>query len=96
MGVFTRDFLLINRRRTVQESAVKRWPGNHIPIFRKNVDALSELENLVNELVGSCSYAPAGFGRVGIRQHILDTLNERRRRIHKGHDYNKVIILKSF
>lgn len=49
-----------------------------------------ELDILVDELAEKCSYAPAGFGKPGIRQHILDTLNERRRRVHKGHDFNKV------
>jgi len=49
-----------------------------------------ELNTLVDELVDQCSYAPAGFGKVGIRQHILDTLNERRRRVHKGHNFDEV------
>lgn len=33
------------------------------------------------------------FGKRQIRQHILDCLNERRRQIRKGHDYdNKVCV----
>lgn len=55
--------------------------------FRKNVKALKELNELVVELAETCTYAPAGFDKRGIRQHILDTLNERRQRIHKGHNY---------
>ena len=82
------------RRRNVQERAVRRWPGNAIPIFRKNVKALKELNELVDELAETCTYVPAGFDKRGIRQHILDTLNERRRRIHKGHDYEKVYCFK--
>ena len=89
---YARSYYLffIHRRRTVQERAVLKWPGNDIPIFRKNQTALIELNALVDELPDQCSYAPAGFGKVGIRQHILDTLNERRRRVHKGHNFDKV------
>ena len=70
----------------MQERAVRKWPGNAIPIFRKNLTALRELNELVDELAETCT-----FDKGGIRKHILDTLNERRRRIHKGHDYEKVI-----
>ena len=52
--------------------------------------ALKELTESVYELAETCTYAPAGFNKGGIRQHILDTLNERRRRIYNGHDYEKV------
>lgn len=52
--------------------------------------ALKQLNELVDELALTCTYTPAGFNKGGIRQHILDTLNERRRRIHNGHDYEKV------
>ena len=64
--------------------------GNDIPIFRKNIKALKELNQLVDDLAETCTYALAGFNKEGIRQHILDTLNEQRRRIHKGHDYEQV------
>ena len=57
----------------------------------KNQTALKKLDILVDELAEKCSYAPAGFGKPGIRQHSLDTLNELRRRVHKGHDFNKVL-----
>ena len=40
----------------------------------KNQTAFMELDILVDELAEKCSYAPAGFGKPGIRQHILDTL----------------------
>lgn len=80
----------IKRRHTVQEHAVQKWPGNDIPIFRKNQTALKELNALVDELSETCSYAPAGLGKIGIRQYILDTLNERRRRVHSGHDFDMV------
>ena len=87
--------LAMYRRRSVQERAVQKWPGNAILIFRKNITALKELNELVDELAQTCTYVPAGFDKSGIRQHILDTLNERRRRIHNGHDYEKVYCFKS-
>ena len=82
---------LIHRKRTVQTQAALKWPGNDIPIFRKNQTALMQLNALVDELADQSSYAPAGFGKAGIRQHILDTLNERRRRVHKAHNFDKVL-----
>lgn len=85
----------MHRRRTGQEKAVQKWLGNNISVFRKNATALKELQDLVHELASSCTYAPAGSNKQGIRQHILDTLNERRRRIHNGHDYEKVCYLNS-
>ena len=86
----------MHRRRTVQECTVNKWPGNNIPTFRKNEKALKELEIFVDELAETCTYSPAGFGRQGIRKHVLDTLTERRRRIHQGHDYEKVHLPRTF
>ena len=76
-----------------------KWPGNNLPIF-KGAAAKEEnrkLEHLVAELVPDCNYSPASlpgvtFGRRGITRHVLDCLNERRRRVHKGHDYEMVIL----
>ena len=55
----------------------------------------NELDKLVAMLVADCSYCPPStpgivFGKNAIRQHILDTLNERRRRVHSGYDYESV------
>lgn len=52
---------------------------------------MKELEKLVSTIQERCSFEPAGFNREGIKQHILDVFNERRRR-RKGHDYNQVSI----
>ena len=52
---------LIHRRRTVQKQAVLKWPGNDIPMFRKNQTALMQLNALIDELADQCSYAPTGF-----------------------------------
>jgi len=74
----------------VREAANKKWPGNDIPTFKKKSAALKELEALVDQLEDECSYEPAGFDRRGIKQHVLDVLNERRRHTRNGHDYSKV------
>ena len=71
-GVF-----VMHRRRAVQERTVNKWPGNNNSIFLKNEKVLKELETFVDELAESCTYSPAGFGKQGIRKHILDTLTER-------------------
>lgn len=76
-------------------AAKKQWPGNCLPIFKGKETAGKELEELVNKLLPDCSYCPPSlpmveFGKNAIRQHILDSLNERRRRVHSGHDYESV------
>ena len=77
------------RGRSVKERAVQKWLENAIPIFWKNITALKELNELVNEWADTCTHAPDGFHESGIRQHSLDTLNDRRLRIHNGHDYDQ-------
>lgn len=37
-----------------------------------------------------CTFQPLNFGTEGIKQHILDVLNERRRHVRKGRDYTLV------
>ena len=64
--------------------------NNNIPKFKTNKTAVAELSQLVEELVAECSFPPLNFGRDGIKQHILDVLNERRRHQRNGHDYSKV------
>ena len=60
----------MHRRRPVQEKVVQKWLGNNIPVFRKNVTALKNREQLVEELAASCTYEPAGFNKQGIRQNL--------------------------
>ena len=74
----------------IRAAAIKRWPGNNIPKFKTNKTAVVELNQLVEELVAECSFPPLNFGRDGIKQHILDVLNDRRRHQRNGHDYSKV------
>ena len=79
-----------NRRKAVSQAAIQKWPGNTIPVFRKDLNATKQLDDLVESLAVECSFEPAGFNAHGIRQHILDVLNERRRKQRNGHDYIQV------
>ena len=56
---------------------MEKWPGNDLPVFRSDPAATQELENLVSTLEETCSFEPAGFNKEGIKQHVLDVLNER-------------------
>lgn len=78
------------RRKAIRAPTIKRWPGNDIPNFKKSKVAFDELNQLVEELIEDCYFEPLKFGRDGIRQHILDVLNERRRHIRNGYDYAMV------
>lgn len=76
----------------MSEAAIAKWPGNEMPNFKKDSAAKEELDKLVAEIAPTCSYEPAGFEKESIRQHILDVINERRRRHRNGHDYTQVIV----
>jgi len=78
------------RRKAVTNAALEKWPGNNLPVFKNDPAATKKLETLVSTLEETCSFETVGFNKEGIHQHILDVLNERRRRICKGHDYTKV------
>ncbi|KAJ7361956.1 hypothetical protein OS493_014604, partial [Desmophyllum pertusum] len=77
------------KRKAVTNAALEQWPGNDLPVFKNDKAATEELETLVSTLEETCSFEPAGFNKEGIKQHVLDVLNERRRRIRKGHDYTQ-------
>ena len=66
------------------------WPGNDLPIFRGNSSSQAKLNDLVKELKGTCS--TKYFDEESIRQHIIDSMAERRRAIKKGYDYEKVYL----
>ena len=76
------------RRNKVSKSAKLAWPGNDILIFRGNKENTSKLDNLVKELKQACS--SRYFDEDAIRQHIIDSLAERRRQVKRGHDYTQV------
>ncbi|XP_068679976.1 uncharacterized protein [Montipora foliosa] len=78
------------KRKAVTDATTSKWPGNNIPVFKKDNEAKKELEALVEKLSPDCTFEPAGFNVESIKQHILDVSNERRRRHRSGHDYNKM------
>jgi hypothetical protein len=78
----------------VSKAAKLAWPGNDIPIFRGNKDSIAKLEDVVKELKPTC--ANRFFDEDAIRQHIIDSLSERRRQIKRGHDYTRVSIIDDF
>lgn len=54
----------------------------------RNKKNLQQLDHLVEKLIPECQLPH--FGEKQICQHNLDCLNEKRRQIRKGHDYNLV------
>ena len=74
------------RRNKVAKVASETWPGNSIPIFKNNSENTQKLNEIAVELEKECS---PYLSRVGIKQHCLDCLNERRT-VKKGHDYENV------
>ena len=72
------------------DAACNKWSGNNIPTFKNNPEATSQLKELVEELTETCSIPHLHFGPKSIRKHIQDALNERRRYVRKGHDYDNV------
>lgn len=78
------------RRNRVAEAARRKWPGNNLPTFKNNKEMLKSLNELVEQLIPECQMD--NFGKDAIRKHILDTLNERRRQVRKGYDYENVSI----
>lgn len=69
----------------------KAWPGNEAPNFKKSSEDLQKLQKLTDTLVPQFSFPQVRFGPRAIRQHIIDTLNERRRRLRKGFDFTKPV-----
>ncbi|CAH3151167.1 unnamed protein product, partial [Porites evermanni] len=76
------------RRKAIRAAVIKTWPGNDIPTFENNRETEEQLQNLVEDLNEECSFPVLRFGKEGIKQHVLDILNEQRRHVRKGHDYS--------
>ena len=75
------------RRNKIAQVAGETWPGNSIPTFKNNEDGLEKVNAMAIQLEPECL---PYLSRVGIKQHIFDCLNERRRCITQGYDYEKV------
>ena len=43
----------------VSEAAIKKWPGNEMPVFKKDSVAKKGLEKLVEDIADECSFDPA-------------------------------------
>jgi len=75
----------------VAAAARDEWPGNDIPTFRNNPEACAQLDRLVKRIYPDCKLP--NFDKEVIHQHIRDCLNERRRNIKKGYDYEQVQVV---
>ena len=82
---------MLLRRNKVAKVASETWPGNKIPTFKNNNKNIQKLNEVALELEKECL---PYLNRVGIKQHCLDCLNERRS-VKKGHDYESVCVYKS-
>ena len=67
--------------------ARKKWPGTTVVKFKGSKETDDDLQNLIDKLVPIYSFPEAGFGPRAIRQHIIDCLNERRRRKRNGYNF---------
>ena len=76
-----------SKRKNITPAAVDEWPGNNVPTFKNNSQASSKLDRLVQRLLPE---SLPEFNESTIRKHILDSLNERRRNIKKGYNYENV------
>ena len=95
MALLALMHLFLFRRNRVQAAVAREWPGNTAPVLKGNKENLAKLDHLVNTLMVDCAYkipslAEAYFGPKAIKSHALAVLNERRRQIHSGHDYETV------
>ena len=76
------------RRNKVRKAVYDTWKGNSIPLFKTDSAERQKLEELAATLIPTCK--TKYFGERAIRQHIFDSLTEKKRRIRKGVDYTKV------
>ena len=81
----------------MQQCVVEAWPGNSTPTIRGHKDNDEKLDRVLKSLESRCTYYVPSlnvcFGPKAMRQHALAVLNERRRQIHAGHDYDTVGIV---
>lgn len=76
-------------RTRICKATENEFPGNSIPTFRSNPEARKRLDKLVKQLANSCSIEEVNFGEEGIRSHIMSVLNERRRMVTLGYNYEE-------
>ena len=73
---FSQIYYICFRRNKVADAADNAWP-DEIPKFKDNQKNKEKLEKLVVKLTPECSLP--FFKAKGIKQHILDHFNEKRR-----------------
>ena len=86
--------LCYNRRNEVAAAARKLWPGNDVSTFCNNKENLKKIDKLVEKLEPDCAIPL--LGKAAIRRHILDSLNEQRRSVKKGKDYEVSNLLNEY
>ncbi|XP_020896399.1 uncharacterized protein LOC110235292 isoform X2 [Exaiptasia diaphana] len=77
---------LLMRRRKVHRKIVDAFPGNQIPIFRGNASAMRRFE----DAIGACKHLlndAIGYDEEELRRHAKAILDERRRMVKHGYDY---------
>ena len=91
--------VLLIRRSKVHNIITKEWPGNEIlilrgPIQKRTQTGLISLSKTCCQIVSFIyvAWLPIVFGPKAIWQHALDCLNELRRRVHNGHDFDEVLL----
>ena len=80
--------LCLGRRHKISKSVKEVWHGNNLPKFRNNEDELKKVNKLVSSPFPTCS--SKYFGPHAIRQHVLHSVQERRRMVKNGHNYAMV------
>ena len=91
MYAWTLIFMIIFytcRRNKISKATKLAWLGNTLPLFRGNQPNQAKLSGLVNELKETCT--TKYFNEESIREHIIDSIHERRRAVNKGYDYEMV------
>ncbi|CAB3978003.1 uncharacterized transposon-derived [Paramuricea clavata] len=77
---------LLRRRKQVHRKTVAMFPGNNIPVFRGNANAQKHFQ----ELTVSCQEhvnPDIGYDEEELRRHIRAILDERRRMVREGYNY---------
>ena len=66
------------RRSKVCKVVYDTWKGNSIPLFKTDSAERQKLEELAATLIPTCK--TKYFGERAIRQHIFDSLNEKKKK----------------
>ncbi|XP_078356129.1 uncharacterized protein LOC144640939 [Oculina patagonica] len=73
----------------IRKECLKRWPGNNKVYFRSNNTNSLILSEMVSSLEPLCTVKEIGFGQSAIRNHILQWVSEKNRKLNDGYDFEK-------